>query len=229
MTWTPADQVEHRWHPQDVVEHALVIADQNIVLPSITDKSETVIDLSQNVTFGRPPYTFRLIAHNFPAGAILEPRGVFFFLPDAMLVPGAQYSALVGVRDANNQEAQFTLRAVNAGEGVLLVGGGPIPAAHVGVPFDWTPIITGGRPPYMVFLKGINLPEAGFTADPSTGRLSGVYNGVYGNSPGNLFAVQVWNAHYGTNDITTSQPRYPGYPTSGFDAELAMSWDLLDP
>jgi hypothetical protein len=87
------------------------------------------------------------------------------------------------------------------------------------VPFFWRPIISGGIPPYRTRVYGLNFPELGFKVSDVTGEISGTYNGSLGDSIGNLLGIRVWNR--------SLEP--DGYPSSGFDAELATTWDLLDP
>lgn len=220
MSWIPPPIDQQRWNPRDETESGLVIANQNVLLPGITDRLSTVVDFSQNVSFGRKPYTFRFLAHNFPAGVILEPRGLLRVLDDAQFELGGHYSAVVEVRDANNQVTTFAARTSFVGTGPLLIGGDPIPPAHTGVPFYWRPIISGGVSPYRTRVHGLNFPELGFKVSDTTGEIVGAYNGSIGNVPGNLIGIRVWNRNDGRPD---------GYPSSDFDAELATTWDLLDP
>jgi hypothetical protein len=217
MSWTPDIEPPQRWHPQESTEFGIVVVNRNIVLPFFNRNSDLVLDLSQNVKFGRQPNTFELSAHNFPAGVILEPRGRLIALDDAQFSHTTRYFAVVQVRDANGQTATFTVASTYAGPGPLIIGG-TIPAAHAGVPFQWTPTIEGGRPQRMFFWNGLDFAALGFSFDPYTATLTGTYNGSLGTSLGNLVAVQGWD-----------NSKFDNYPSADFVAELPMNWDLLDP
>jgi large repetitive protein len=107
--------------------------------------------------------TWSLISGALPAGMSLGSTGVVSGTPTAT----GDYTFKVQVADGNRKDSEtYTLTVVDP----LKAGKTPT-AAEVGLPFEFTPSATGGRPGYVWAAQG-TLP-AGLTLDAASGAIGG--------------------------------------------------------
>jgi hypothetical protein len=217
--WTPQTLPVQRWAPKESGEQKFIVLDPNFQLAGqivvSANNAQLRYDLTTNIVGGRYPYTFTVDSSTFPANTLqLEPAGellVQFATPPAH---DTTYTAIIRVRDANDQEVTFViyLGAIDNATFQII---GPIPDAHFGVAFDWTPTIIGGILPLTFRFQGLNLEALGFSFDVNTAHIFGRYTGA-GSGP-NLFTLKGWTGLSGSPNL--------GAP----DALLTGSWNLLNP
>lgn len=213
--WVPPVDVQQSWVPQDpTFQQGFSLASTYIVVPYVNKTFPLDLNLMDNVRGGRQPFTFALSASNFPADFVCEPAGRLFRTPNGPdLIPGTALSGTITARDANNRVRVFTVATFAPGEGPLMLTNPP-PDAHLNVPINWLPTITGGRPPYSFTFQGLNLPSMGFYFDEDTGRIKGAYNGVYGTG----LQVVIIRAQ---SAASRTEPNPP-------IAELGFGWNLYN-
>jgi large repetitive protein len=132
--------------------------------------------LNPKVATTGAPYSFQLSAEGggsqswslisgaLPAGMALSSTGVIAGTPTAT----GDFTFKVQVADGNRKDSEtYTLTVVDP----LKISKTP-GAAEVGLPFEFTPTATGGRPGYVWAATEGTLP-AGLTLDPATGAIAG--------------------------------------------------------
>lgn len=219
--WTPQVVPVQRWTPQESPEGKFVALDPNYSLGGqilVATNAQARYDLSKNIVGGRQPYTYSIDGSTFPDGStLLEPNtGMFLVTLTGGISHDVTYTAIVRVRDANDQELTFVVY-YGAIDNAAFQIVGPIPDAHFGVPFDWTPTIIGGVLPLVFRFQGLNLEALGFSFDVNTARIFGKYTGGAG-SGANLFTLNGWSG------LQVAPP-----DLSNPNAVLNGSWNLLNP
>lgn len=218
--WTPQLDPIKRWNPTEAPESTMKVVDSNLQPGLALAASGYVTDLAPNVLGGREPKTFSVNASTFPVGVLnLEPGGRLT-VGGGGVPPGGQdqqFVAQILCIDANDQAVTFSFSSIGFDPNAVFTIVGPIPDAHFGVPFDFTPAVFGAFPPLFFRFQGLALEQNGFSFDSNTGRIFGKYTGLT-NGP-NLYILKGWQL----GGIK------PGIDLGVPDAQLAGTWNWFNP
>jgi hypothetical protein len=184
QVWTP-----QRFSPDTLtfVPPSQIDISQQIVNANVTlgGSANTLIDLRQFVRGGRLPYRYAINSGLIAPCRYSKDRGIIT-IPSTI---GGNMNLDTTIRDAYGS-------AVNRQIGII-VATGPLsvaavyPAVHNGVAYDYTPLITGGNPPYTCILVGIGFQPLNLFFDATTGRLQSPNPTVFSTSLGNLWQLTV--------------------------------------
>ena len=129
----------------------------------------TPYSVAFTTTAGTPPFTFTLSAGALPAGLTLSPAGLLSGTPLSLGLSNFTVSVLDSFGCGTS--AAYTLGVFPACTPLALTPE-TLPDGVVGVAFDDTLQVTGGRPPYTWSIATGSLPT-GLALDAATGRISG--------------------------------------------------------
>lgn len=182
------------WVPQRFTPDALTFVppsqidiSQSVVnaVQQLGGSPNTLIDLRQYVRGGRLPYRFKINSGLLAPCRYSKDRGMIV-IPSTI---GGNMNLDVTVYDAYGS---FVNRQIG-----IIVATGPLsvaatyPAIHNGVPYDYTPLILGGNPPYACTLAGIPVLTYNLFFDQTTGRLQSPNPTIVSTSLGNLWQLTV--------------------------------------
>jgi hypothetical protein len=177
LTFVPPAQI-------DISQQVVNQKNQGTVPASGNSFQNTLIDLRQYVRKGRLPYKFTV-------NGLLDPcryskdRGMIT-VPSTV---GGNMNLDVTVRDAYGNSVNHQIGVIVATGDLTVVAA--YPAIHNGVPYDYTPLITGGNPPYNCFFHGLNFAALNMFFDTTSGRLQSASPTVLTTSLGNLWILDV--------------------------------------